>query len=258
MATRHLAACLVNVCQIKIESFFIGLHLMEHVLDNPAWNALNSGNRQLSYGNNHIKYFDKEVSPFIGFKETSVANFRELHGLITHNNALLFVTPVEMEIPGPWKVVHFIKGIQMVCDTRQVQDELTTGIELISLTNAHIPQMLALTKLTNPGPFVTNTIAFGHYHGIFEGDKLVAMAGQRLHVYNYAEVSAVCTHPDHTGRGYARLLLLQQLNRIKAAAEIPFLHVRYDNERAIGVYESLGFSTRTSAYFYVLHKKELQ
>ena len=112
--------------------------------------------------------------------------------------------------------------------------------------------MLALTKLTNPGPFASRTIDFGHYQGIFEGNSLVAMAGQRLHVFNYAEVSAVCTHPDHTGKGYARGLLVHQINRITSLGEIPYLHVRSDNDRAIKVYESLHFTTRCHVWFYVI------
>jgi predicted GNAT family acetyltransferase len=111
--------------------------------------------------------------------------------------------------------------------------------------------------LTNPGPFESRTITFGHYYGIFEGEKLVAMAGQRMHVFNYAEISAVCTHPDYTGKGYAAQLLQYQINRIKAASGIPFLHVRYDNDRAIKIYESLGFSTRRQVNFYVMIKAQL-
>jgi predicted GNAT family acetyltransferase len=130
-----------------------------------------------------------------------------------------------------------------------------THLPHIPLTDIHIPQMLALTKLTNPGPFAERTIDFGHYHGIFDGDKLVAMAGQRLHAGNYAEISAVCTHPDHLGKGYAKQLLLHQIHRIKANRETPFLHVRNDNERAINVYKSLGFETRTEIYFYVVVKE---
>jgi predicted GNAT family acetyltransferase len=80
------------------------------------------------------------------------------------------------------------------------------------------------------------------------------MAGQRLHAGDYAEVSAVCTHPDHTGKGYARQLLIYQTQRIKVAGEIPYLHVRQDNYRAIKVYESLGFTKSRDMYFYVLKK----
>lgn len=225
---------------------------MEHVLDNPAWSALISGNNNLSFGNEQVKYFDREVSPFAAFKENSEENFQALYDLIPEGRVLLFILPVEMEIPSPWKVLNCIKGIQMICDTKIEQNE--SSLKLIPLAEEHVPQMLDLTKLTNPGPFAPRTIDFGHYQGIFDDEKLVAMAGQRLHVFNYAEISAVCTHPDYLGRGYAKQLLIHQINRIKAASEIPFLHVRYDNDRAIKVYESLGFSTRREIYFYVMQK----
>jgi len=225
---------------------------MNHVLDNPAWNALQSGNKTLAFGDSPVSYFDREVSPFAALAENSEDNFQLLHEQIPHNGPVLFVTPVEIVFSKQWEVLRIIRGLQMVCGTATVPGEVTA--QLIPLTDEHIPQILELTKLTNPGPFASRTIDFGHYQGIFEGEKLVAMAGQRLHAFNYAEVSAVCTHPDHTGKGYARQLLLNQINRIKAASEIPFLHVRYDNHRAIKVYESLGFATRIEVYFYVLRK----
>jgi ribosomal protein S18 acetylase RimI-like enzyme len=224
---------------------------MEHVLDNPAWNALISGNRHLSDGNGQARYFDREVSPFAALKENSEDNFRLLYELLPHST-ILFVTPAEMEFPARWMVLQYIRGLQMVYDGRDVTGGLSR--DLVPLTNEHVPQMLELTKLTNPGPFAERTIDFGHYQGIFEGDELVAMAGQRLHAFEYAEVSAVCTRPGHTGKGYARQLLLSQLQRIKAAANIPFLHVRYDNNRAIKVYEDLGFVIRREVHFYVLKK----
>jgi ribosomal protein S18 acetylase RimI-like enzyme len=227
---------------------------MENVLDNPAWNALISGNKHLSNGNELVKYFDKEVSPFVALKENTEDNFGLLYGLLPHNGPVLFVTTSEVKNFGPWEVIRCIKGFQMIYNTVERPDEASA--DLTPLADRHVPQMLALAKLTNPGPFESRTIAFGHYCGIFEEDKLVAMAGQRLHVFNYAEVSAVCTHPDHIGKGYARQLLLNQINRIKAASGIPFLHVRNDNERAIKVYERLGFSTRKEVYFYVLKKSQ--
>lgn len=223
---------------------------MEHVLDNPAWNALVSGNKHLSYGNAQVKYFDKSVSPFAAFDENTDDNIRQLCEVLPHNGPVLFVTPVEMDIPVEWNVLRVIHGLQMVCDTGKAQDKVT--MELVPLADGHVPQMLALTKMTNPGPFDGRTIDFGHYQGIFDGDKLVAMAGQRLHAFNYAEISAVCTHPGYVGKGYARQLMINQINRIKAANETPFLHVRRDNERAIKVYESLGFYMRTEVWFYFM------
>jgi ribosomal protein S18 acetylase RimI-like enzyme len=225
---------------------------MDEVLDNPAWNALVSGNKHLSNGNDRVKYFDKEVSPFAAVKKHSGENFRLLYELLPHEDPILFISPTKIELPRAWIVHRLIKGLQMVFTSKKKIDEVRQDIR--PLTYEHVPQMMALTKLTDPGPFGPGTIAFGHYFGIFEGEQLVSMAGQRLHVFGYAEVSAVCTHPDHLGKGYARQLLLQQIRRIRSASEIPFLHVRSDNDRAIKVYESLGFSTRKHIYFYVLQK----
>lgn len=225
---------------------------MEHVLDNPAWNALISGNRNLSCGNDRARYFSKDVSPFAGLIESSPENFQVLYEIIPFDGPVGFITPQQMDIPGKWKVSRFIRTLQMVYDDHPGLPE--TELELAPLTGEHVPDMLALTKLTNPGPFAAGTIAFGHYYGVFDRDKLVAMAGQRLHIFNYAEISAVCTHPDYAGRGYARQLLLFQVHRIIATGGIPFLHVRYDNERAISVYKKLGFSTRKEIYFYILQK----
>jgi len=233
-------------------SFFIGLPLMEHVLDNPAYNALATGNKQLAKGNEQIKYFDKEVSPFIGFKEYQHDNFQQLYDLIPHNGPVGFVSPIEVEIPAIWKVLNAIKCLQMVYISDTIPTQLS--IKLVALTDEHIPQMLELTKLTNPGPFASRTIDFGYYNGIFDGDKLVAMAGQRMHPSPYAEVSAVCTHPDYIGKGYAKALLQFHINRIKAVGNIPFLHVRTDNERAIKVYETMGFETRREICFYIMKK----
>jgi len=226
---------------------------MEHVLDNPAWNALISGCEHLAFGNERVKYFDRKVSPFVGFKENTEDSFEELREMIPHDNPVLFVTTQEVEIPGMWKVLNVINGFQMV-----FKDEVISYDEnpkLIPLTTTDVSQMIELTQLTKPGPFAERTIEFGHYHGIFDGDKLVAMAGQRLYPFNYAEISAVCTHPDHLGKGYAKQLLQHQMHRIQAAKETPFLHVWDGNERAISVYESIGFAVRTPVQFHVLAKQ---
>jgi predicted GNAT family acetyltransferase len=225
---------------------------MEHVLDNPAWSALISGNKHLANGNDQVRYFDKDVAPFAAFKENTIDHFRVLDELLQRDVPVIFVTSVEWDVPAQWKVLNCVKTFQMIYEGEA--KPIDAAPELITLTTEHIPQMLALTKLANPGPFELRTIEFGHYRGIFEGDKLVAMAGQRLHPSPYAEISAVCTHPDHTGKGYARQLLQYQANRIIAAGDIPILHVRTDNDRAIKVYESLGFAVRTYIYFYVIQK----
>ncbi|MEN0052774.1 MAG: GNAT family N-acetyltransferase [Mucilaginibacter sp.] len=225
---------------------------MEHILDNPVWNALISGNKALANGDEKAKYLLPQVSPFVGTETISDDNFKALYVAIPFGGYFGFVAPHEIVIPTPWQVAQSLQVFQMVyegdIDLKPIEQEF------IPLNEQHVPQMLALTQLTNPGPFAEKTIDYGHYFGIFDGDKLVAMAGQRMNPLPYAEISAVCTHPDYLGRSYASKLLLFHVNRIKAAGQIPFLHVKADNERAIKVYEKLGFVIRKEMSFYIIKK----
>jgi ribosomal protein S18 acetylase RimI-like enzyme len=223
---------------------------MKHPLDNPAFSALSTGNANLALGTDDIKYFPPEVSPFAGLKENTDENLRLLYDTTPEHSFMGVISPIELTIPEPWKLIGCMECLQMVCETptRRVD----TKNEFVTLNEEHVPAMLALTKLTNPGPFAGRTIEFGHYRGIFNGDDLIAMAGQRLNPTPYAEVSAVCTHPNHLGKGYAAQIIMYQVERIKAAGEIPFLHVLATNERAINLYQSLGFKTRTRLFFHIV------
>jgi ribosomal protein S18 acetylase RimI-like enzyme len=223
---------------------------MEHILDNPVWNALNTGNATLALGNAHAKCFPADVAFFVGTPDPSVQNFDALYKLVPFDVSG-FQVMHEITIPAPWRLIRAVKVLQLVyegVDVRQSDDEL------VPLTEQHVPQMLSLTKLTDPGPFLQRTIDLGHYVGIFDGDRLVAMSGQRMNPVPYAEISAVCTHPDYLVRGYASKLLLFQIKRIRAAGQIPFLHVLSTNERAIRVYERLGFVIRKETTLYVITK----
>ena len=115
--------------------------------------------------------------------------------------------------------------------------------------------MMELTALTKPGPFNRRTHELGTYLGIRREGKLVAMAGERLKIPGHTEVSAVCTHPEHTGHGYARILMMEIMRRICSRGETPFLHVREDNVRAIELYQRLGFRQRVLLHFAVLRKE---
>ena len=82
------------------------------------------------------------------------------------------------------------------------------------------------------------------------------MAGERLKVDGHTEVSAVCTHPEHVGKGYASMLMQELISRIRERGERAFLHVRQDNTRAVQLYERLGFRTRKLVHFAVLRRTE--
>jgi len=134
--------------------------------------------------------------------------------------------------------------------------ELPAGAEPELLGASSIPEALALTKLTNPGPFDPRTFELGSYYGIRIGGKLAAMAGERLRMPGYTEVSAVCTHSDWRGRGYASVLISAVIRGITRRGEVPFLHTFADNTGAISVYEKLGFRM-TRVFTLAVLKNEL-
>jgi predicted GNAT family acetyltransferase len=70
------------------------------------------------------------------------------------------------------------------------------------------------------------------------------MAGERMHSEGHREISAVCTHPDYLGRGYARRLIAMLTNDILDSGETPFLHFAHENVRAKALYERIGFTHR--------------
>ncbi len=129
----------------------------------------------------------------------------------------------------------------MVCTTQAV---VRPGPEAVVLTEAHRSSMLALTSLVFPGFFRARTVEMGRYIGIYHGRVLVAMAGERMCMEGYQEISAVCTHPEFIGRGYAQRLVAQLTNEILARGVTPFLHVHRDNARALSLYEYLGYRLR--------------
>jgi ribosomal protein S18 acetylase RimI-like enzyme len=224
-------------------------------LYNPVYNALRTGDADLGNGTDKVKYFDEEVSPFVGFAEDYNKGFDELYDILPANRKVLYATPQMMQEREGWKMLASVKGLQFVFVGQKIQNN--PSIKLLPLDKSHAAEMVQLAALTKPGPFNMRTIQFGHYYGIFDQGKLVAMTGQRLHVENYTEVSAVCTHPDHLGKGYAAALMRHQINLILNQGKKPFLHVRADNERAIALYERLQFKVNRDMNFYFMKKEHL-
>jgi len=225
---------------------------MTNLLDNPVWNALQSNNQNLALGVGAARYYLRDVAPFAGVAEYTSENFTALYHLITDDLPVAIFTVNETIDPGPWRQATRIDGYQMVF--APVLQPRPADATIVPLTEQHIPDMLALTQLTNPGPFLKETIRFGHYEGVFFDNRLVAMAGQRFHTGTYAEISAVCTDPGFTGRGLARKLILNQIQRIQARNETPYLHVKSENDRALQVYKDLGFAIRSKIFIHILKK----
>ncbi|MCG7857017.1 GNAT family N-acetyltransferase [Flavihumibacter sediminis] len=228
---------------------------MKEFLDNPVYYALLSGDAGKALGEGQVKYFDKEVSPFVGFPEDFADGFKELHKQLPADRKILYATRNEISTPEGWELIQSVHGAQFLYLSEKGFED--TFSELVPLEHQHVDQMVNLATLTKPGPFGKRTIDFGNYNGIFHHDELVAMTGRRLHVYDHIEISAVCTNPDYGGRGYAQQLIKHQVNSILQEKKIPFLHVRADNKRAIDLYEKLGFTRNGVMNFYFLRKRPI-
>ncbi|GGH01108.1 GNAT family N-acetyltransferase [Mucilaginibacter phyllosphaerae] len=222
---------------------------MPHVLDNPIYNALISGSQKLSVAQGSVSHFRRDVAPFAGLKNLDEADFAVLEQLIAESGVYVLFSPQKIKFPQSWQILRSFEMKQMIYEGPVPAND--TRQQIIDLDDSHVPEMLALTQLTVPGPFLDRTIEFGNYTGIFTDDKLVAMAGQRMQPSPYIEISAVCTHPDHLGKGYAAALLNEQIRRIMNDGNIPFLHVLADNHSAIRVYERAGFKNHQQMLGYV-------
>ena len=225
---------------------------MTHPLDNPVWHALVTGNKDISFGDEQARYLDREIGLFAGMKNYGESDFRHLDARSPFKGPVILFTPAKVSIPAAWKTLSGSRLLQLVYP--HPAPPAAAGQQLVALQEKDVPAMLALTALTKPGPFLTGTITLGDYYGIFAGDRLVAMTGVRLQPDPYTEISAVCTHPDHGGKGYASKLVCNQISSILAAGRIPFLHVMPENTPAVNMYQKLGFQIRKELMVYGIEK----
>jgi ribosomal protein S18 acetylase RimI-like enzyme len=227
-----------------------------HPLDNIIWKALTTRQAGFAESFHQARKFMPEVSPLAAFPEPTAEGYESLAGLLLNSSGTIGLFLEEPYQPrAGWNLVAGAPMPEMVYEGRNVQlSQRSSDVEIIELGSADSPDMIELTAITKPGPFNKRTHELGTYLGIRRDGKLVAMAGERLKIPGYTEVSAVCTHPEHTGHGYARILMMEVMRGIISRGEAPLLHVRGDNMRAIALYERLGFSQRVLLHFAVLRK----
>ncbi len=213
-----------------------------HPLDRPVWSALTGRQSDLAIGHGAALRFAPEYGLFAALPAMSAAACADLASLVAEHGDVALVEPEDAPAIDGLAVRSRALCWQMVAQEPNPVGEPAFDIEV--LTEADAPQMLALATMTAPGPFFARTHQLGRFVGVKIGGQLVAMAGERMRPPGHTEVSGVCTHPDHRGRGYAAGLMLEVAARIRERGEIPFLHSYAHNTGAIALYQALGFDFR--------------
>ena len=198
------------------------------------WAALSGPQACFAEASGDAARYASDISPFAALADNGdPAAWGDLAQLTDY--ALLMGPAL---VPGPgWELAVSVPGVQML-------GHGMTGVDdpdAVALTETDVPEILELVERAKPGPFRKRTIELGRYLGIRENGKLIAMAGERFRQPGWTEVSAVCTDPDHQGKGLGARLTLAVAAGILSRGELPFLHAAADNERAIRLYERLGF-----------------
>lgn len=223
-----------------------------HLLDHPIWSALTTRQRDLAEGGDLARRYPVAMTPFADMVDTSPKAFAALGALMSDQDIAVLFTPEPVEVPAAFKVVLAKPGEQMV---GMPAASPIRGTEIVTLGSADVRAMMALTELTKPGPFNVRTHELGTFLGVKVDGELVAMAGERMKPGNYTEMTAICVHPAHRGRGYAQALMAAISRHIAARGEIPFLHVFSDNTSAIALYRRQGMDIRRRLHVTVLRKQ---
>jgi ribosomal protein S18 acetylase RimI-like enzyme len=213
---------------------------MEHVLDNPVWHALVGPHCAHAVGRGSARHYLRDMAPFSAILEPSDSAYADLVVDLPPGMEARLFRPHEESLPGDWQQLDCFPMLQMVASgAPEHVPEVGT-----LLSEVDVGAMTALVAIAKPGPFGPRTPLLGRYLGVRGGDRLLAMAGERMRLPGYIELSAICVHPEARGRGHAAGLTLQLMRMALDRGEVPFLHVRPDNADAVALYQRLGFKTR--------------
>jgi len=215
-----------------------------HLLDNIAWHALTGAQAKFAAGSGAVRRYARGFSPIVGFADPARPDFEALRAIVDVGEAF-YCDGWGGPVPAGWRVDADTTMYKMIYDGGMPPSD--DAPDAVALGDAHREQVLELVALTRPGPFGPRTIELGDYFGFVEDGRLVAMAGERFRAGALHEISGVCTHPDHQGRGLARRLMRKLIRRQMARGSIPVLHVMSSNAVAHGLYGRMGFRTHSES-----------
>lgn len=208
------------------------------LLANIVWHTLSGPQARHASGADTARRYARGFSPIMGFADPQHPDFAALapHCEVGEH---LYCTAWSGRVPSDWHVDADTAAHQMVWERDPPAADAPLAVA--RLGREHVPQMLELVALTQPGPFGERTVELGEYWGVLEDGRLVAMAGERMEAGTLKEISGVCTHPAFQGRGYARRLMHRLIRLQLARGQTPFLHVMQGNDAARALYARMGF-----------------
>ncbi|MFC3442015.1 GNAT family N-acetyltransferase [Sphingobium rhizovicinum] len=225
-----------------------------HPLDRPVWNALNSGWSTLAEGDAHALRLEPGHGPFAAPADSRPTALAALADLIPAEGEIWMVGREADIAPANMTLSRSAMLAQMVAPSIRAGDG--TEPDWTPLGDEDAAEMLELALLTKPGPFRASTHRLGRFIGVRDGGKLVAMAGERMRMPGFTEVSGVCTHPDWRGRGYAGALMRVVMQAMLDRGETPFLHAYASHDKTIALYRTLGFEMRATLPMLVLTQRD--
>ena len=211
---------------------------MKELLNNIMWNCLSGPQARFATGSGAVRRYAPGFSPIIGCADPLHPDFTELarHCEVGEH---FYVDIWSGPAPAGWHIDKEARMFKMVWEAPLPTADAAP--DAVALRPEHAPLALELAKLTNPGPFGIRTPELGEYFGYFDGERLIAMAGERMEAGSLREISGICTHPDFQGRGLARKLTLKLVRRQMQRGLTPYLHVMSANTGARALYEKMGF-----------------
>jgi ribosomal protein S18 acetylase RimI-like enzyme len=220
-------------------------------LDAPAWNALTSVQQTFATGTGHVKRYRRGILPFAACEPGYENEIGSLASMVEPGEIFYLIGELP-PLPAYFTVLKELPCVQMVLQKPLPTIENNVPIEPLSVD--HKDEIFNLINKVQPGYYEPDTYQLGAYLGIRQDGKLVAIAGERMRLDGLTEISAICTDPDYTGRKYAQQLIWGLCKYNLAEGITPFLHVIETNERAIGLYEFMGFVRRRTISFWQIQK----
>lgn len=220
-----------------------------HKLNNPVWHSLSETHQQFCIDYEKVKFYHPDYCVFGGFETTQDIS-RKIDEYATIADPFFIVGEMP-KLSNKLKIEKELVCLQMFIENKI---ELAIKDDIILLNYKHRNELFELINLIQPGYFKIKTPLLGDYFGIFKNNQLVSVTGERMKMNDFTELSAIVTHPNHTGQGYAKQLITHAVNNIFQQNKTPYLHVLETNTGAINLYQKLGFKTRRKISFWLISK----